>query len=514
LNFNLNHSINKLIKYIDMKNIIISMVAILIFTSSCKDFLTIEPQNGKVTDAQFFKTKEDFEKYIFGTYAVYNGHLNNEGIVMSLFMGGEIMQDIVYTDQKPKDVVEYMSPSNLEFLRLWRTNYKVVTKANLILDKLPDSPIDDKDKILFEAEARFLRGFAYYHLASAFSNVPLITEPYHTSQNHMSCSPESEIWNQVIEDLSYAAEYLPGRNEWDEANVGRATKGAAYAFLAVAYMNTKNWTKAEKATTDLIALGEYELLPDVRQVFNPDRPNTRESLFEIQFRFVSDADIDWGQGPLPGTTINIDTAPQGIGSKWAPGGGWGGFTANRKLANSFDPRDERRTKLMVIPGEKYKGLRMTDTLTVPLKSKWDKSAWTTKYWVGPNPAGSGATYFSDNNIIAMRYAEVLLNYAEILFQNGKTNQAYDQLNLVRARVKLDPLTVSPDYKTFITDLMNERRWELNFEPNLWYHYMRTETAADYFKNEQDIIMNPAWITFPIPQAEIDQNPNLCQNEGY
>jgi hypothetical protein len=499
-----------------MKNIIkITIVAAMILVSSCEDFLEIDPQTGQVTDAAYFKTKEDFEAYLFGAYAECTGHFNNSGIVMPLHIGGEIMQDIIYTDQSTKELVSYMSPSNKAFIGLWKTNYNVIAKSNLVLDKLADAPINNSIKPMIEAEAKFLRGFAYYHLASAFGNVPLITKIYETSQNSMECSTEAEVLALVISDLTYASQILPTKSGWGSENLGRATKGAAYAFLAAAYMQAKEWAKAEKASVDLMNLGGYRLLSDVRDVFNPDSPNSDESIFEIQQRLIKDNQIDWG-GPAPtrGSTLPVDTAPQNIGSFWAPGGGWGGFSANRKLADSFEPGDERRTKLMVIPGESYRGSRMSATLTIPVVPRWDKSAWSTKYWVGPNPAGSGASYLSDSNIIAMRYAEFLLNYSEILFELGKTDQAYDQLNKIRDRAKLPALVSSGDKATFMTALMKERRWELNFEPNLWYHFMRTGIAADFLQNEYGITMDPAWNKFPIPQSEIDQNPNLCQNPGY
>ena len=498
-----------------MKNIIkITIVATMILVSSCEDFLQIDPQTGQVTDAAFFKTKEDFDAYMFGAYTEYTGHLNNSGLVVPIHVGGEIMQDIIYTDQSTKELVSYMSPSNRVFTNHWKTNYNALTKINLILDKLPDAPIDKNIKPMIEAEAKFLRGFAYFHLASAYGNVPLITKIYETAQNSMECSSEAEVWDLVISDLTFASQFLPTKSTWSSDNLGRAPKGAAFAFLAAAYMALEDWPNAEKACVDLINLGEYRLLDDVREVFNPDRPNTDESIFEIQMRFIKDGLIDWsGGGPTRGSGMAIGTAPQNIGGFWAPGGGWGGYTANRKLADSFEPVDERRTKLMVIPGERYKGSRMAATLTIPIVPKWDKSAWTTKYWVGPHPGGTGASYFGDTNLIAMRYAEFLLNYAEILFNNGNTSEAYVQLNKVRVRAKLLPLT-SGNEGGFMTALMKERRWELNFEPNLWYHFMRTGTAADFLQNEYGIAMDPAWNKFPIPQSEIDQNPNLCQNTGY
>jgi hypothetical protein len=114
----------------------------------------------------------------------------------------------------------------------------------------------------------------------------------------------------------------------------------------------------------------------------------------------------------------------------------------------------------------------------------------------------------------MRYAEFKLNYAEILFKLNKSTEAYKELNDIRQRALLPAKPVASDSLTFFKDLMNERRWELNFEPNLWFHYTRTGRAADYLLSEHGVTMPAAWYKYPIPQIERDQNPNLCQNTGY
>jgi hypothetical protein len=114
----------------------------------------------------------------------------------------------------------------------------------------------------------------------------------------------------------------------------------------------------------------------------------------------------------------------------------------------------------------------------------------------------------------MRYSEFLLNYAEILFELAKPIEAYAQLNAVRTRAKLRERRVSTDKEVFMQTLMNERRWELGMEPNIWFHYTRTERAATFLASEYGVTFNPAWFRFPIPQRDRNQNPNLCQNPGY
>lgn len=182
---------------------------------------------------------------------------------------------------------------------------------------------------------------------------------------------------------------------------------------------------------------------------------------------------------------------------------------NKKLADSYAPKDDRRRKLVVVVGETYLGETMASPLTIPNTIVQSHSAFTTKYWLGP------ASFFGNGtNLPQFRYAEFLLNYAEALFKSGKQVEAYDQLNLVRNRAKLTPKLISMDEKSFMTDLMQERRWELNFEPNLWFHYTRTGLAAKFLMDEYGISFNTSWNKLPIPQSERDLNPQLCQNDGY
>jgi hypothetical protein len=498
-----------------MKKIIIilffSLTVLLVW--SCKKFLNVIPQTGQLTDADFFKTKSDFNSYVFGAYAELAGGFDGGGITNCILTTGYITQDLIAGDEMPKPLAAFMSPSNADFQNYWVMFYKVSSRANLILSKLELAPISDADKTIFEGEAKFLRGFSYFNLARAFGNVPVILEPFEISQNNVECTPEAQVWAQAIQDLTEASEKLPTRAAWGSDNLGRATKGTALAYLANAYMYTKDWANAEKASTDLIALSEFELLQDVRDVFSENTKNNKESLFEIQYRNTSDGNIVWSGQPNTGSVLAEWTAPRNIGNEYAQAGGWGETIASKKLADSYDPADDRRKKLIKRPGEKYKGEKMKDTLLIPLDVPQANSAFSTKYWLGPqlNP---DVTYLGGQNIPVMRYAEFLLNYAEILFENGKTNEAYTQLNLVRQRALLPGRPASAARAVFITDVMNERRWELNFEPNIWFHYVRTETAADFLLTEHGVTMNPAWNKLPVPQPDRDQNPKLCQNPGY
>ena len=502
----------KKIKYIFL------CLGVIIMIAACHNFLDTAPKSGIVTDASFFKTTADFDSYIYGAYVDVGGSFDGAGVTNWIKVEGFIAQEIFAADQIPKPIEQYMTASNGQITAFWTTFYGMSAKANQVLSKLKTATIPDADKTRLEGEALFFRGFAYFNLARAYGAVPLILNPYDVTQNYMKNTPEDSIWTQVIADFTAAAPKIPTTAQWGSANLGRASKGTVYAYLANACMYKKDWAGAESACNSLIALNSYGLMPKVRDVFSLMHQNNIESIFEVQYRDISNGKINWS-GHEAGCVLPEYTAPRNIGNEWAPAAGWGEMTGNIKLAQSFEPGDDRRASLIVLAGEKYKGELMADTLRseptfwYASNTALNKSCFSTKYWLGPSDM-PGADYLFQTDVPVMRYAEFLLNYAEILFMEGKTTQAYTQMNLVRHRAKLQDLPATSDKAVFMTALMNERRHELNFEPNFWFHYTRTQTAASFLTSEYGVAWNDKYYKFPIPQSERDINQNLAQNPGY
>jgi len=496
-----------------MKKIVIGILSLLILVTawSCRDkFLEFEPPPNQMTDASMFKTAEQFNGFIIGTYA--------EMLTVSdwIELAGFVSQDVLDVGEQRKALSAFMVPTENRFRNYWQTMYTIVNRSNIMLEKIGEAPavITDTERRRIEGEARFLRGFGYFHVARAFGDAPLLLASYSFEQTVLPCTPEDQLWDQVIVDLKEASEKLPTRAEWGDANLGRATRGSALAFLANAYMYKKDWAGAAQASQDLVAMGDYALLDNVRKVFMMSQENTRESIFEVQFR---EGGFEWSNNKQTGSLIGAFTAPRNIGGDYAAFGAWGEMVLDKAVRASMEPGDQRGIQLIKTLGDKYKGELMQDTIiignteqtangkqgTIPQRNV----DWSTKYWLGKSPDVTG------NNVPVMRYAEFLLNYAEILFEQGKATEAYAQLNAVRNRAGLPDKPVSSDRETFLTDVMNERRWELNMEPNLWFHYTRTG-RSDEFMAAKGVAFDPNWNKFPIPQYERDQNPIICQNDGY
>ncbi len=484
-----------------------------------KSFLESDPQTGVMFDENFFKDKKDFDAFIFGAYAEIQGagSFFNLGIQQWIVDGGIMMQDIRQGNEQPYDLNNYVTPTS-SVANAWQTCYKTIGRANLLLSKIQTSPgsLTDAEKKSLAGEAKFLRGFAFFSLAQRYGDAVVYLDPYDVADQaslSLARSPEVQVWDQVILDLKEAAATLPV--SWDAANTGRSTKGAAIAYLANAYMYTKDWANAKQSSQDLIALGKYSLLPDMRNLFSYLYENTAESIFEIQYRFVPGAQIAWSGQPNYGNFLNWFTGPLGAGAPYAIFGGQGTYPTARKLADSFDPNDKRRKELIKVPGESYAGETMAGhTYNIPLNITQKNSAFNTKWWVGASNQAGIEEWFWYQNIIVMRYAEVLLNYSEILFESGDVAGAYANLNLVRARAGVPARAEQSNRDTYFTQLMQERRWELFWEPNLWFHYTRTGRAAKFLLDEYGLVMNSKFNKFPIPQGDIDLNPKLIQNTGY
>jgi hypothetical protein len=430
---------------------------------------------------------------------------------MDIIVSNLVTQDVIPIDEKPIDLNVLLTPGNGDISNFWRRLYYIVGNANIVLSKLETAPeaVTAADKKRISSQIKFLRGFAYYHLAQGFGSVPLITTVFDESQLKMSCTPVDKVWDQVIADFKEAAEGLPEANDWGSEK-GRASKGSALGYLAQAYMYKKNWPDAQKAHQDLMGLTKpkYRLLDNVRSVFTYAGKNTDESVFEVQFRKVDNAQFQWGTTPNNGQIMNESTAPRGIGVEYAAFGGWGQWLLNRKLADAFDPNDDRRKQLVKVPGESYKGELMSSTLTIPFNIVQPNSAFATKWWLGPSD-----TYLEGQNVPYLRFAEVLLDHAEVLFELGNATKAYENLNLVRQRAKLGAKPVSSDRETFFTDLTNERRFELFLEPGIWWQLVRSGRAAKFLFDNHNVVMKSQWAHYPIPQLERDQNENMCNN-GY
>ncbi|MEO8416930.1 MAG: RagB/SusD family nutrient uptake outer membrane protein, partial [Ginsengibacter sp.] len=361
---------------------------------SCKkNFFDASSVDGSITDASAFKTKPDYEKALIGAYASLVG--NNVSGELWVAVPGWISQDWVDNTLIPKPIENYMAPGAGQFLDYWTNLYKIVGSANLVLDKIgtaPEGVLTDEEKSSMSAQAKFLRGWAYFMLARAYGDLPMPLTAYTAEQNALSCTPNADVFKQVVSDLTEAAAILPELNDWSAADRGRATKGAALAYLANAQMYLEDWANADKASTDLFALNKpkYALAANIHAPFSILKKNDddykKENIFEVQYREKAGDNFHWGDVPNGGQLLAGLTSPRDVGKPWASWGGWGEMMINKKLVDAYDPMDERRKQLVKLRGESYNGELMP---TIMGSNDWGTNAaaqkdvgYSTKYWLG------------------------------------------------------------------------------------------------------------------------------------
>ena len=302
--------------------LLLTTITLLGLWSCKKSFFDASSVDGSITDASAFKSKPDYEKALIGTYASLIG--GNVGGDLWVTVPGWISQDWVDNTLQPKPFENLMATGSESFTNYWRNLYKVVGSANLVLDKVATAPagvLTDAEKSSMSAQAKFLRGWAYFMLARAYGDVPMPLAAYTAEQNSLSCTLKADVFKQVVKDLTEAAPVLPELNDWPGADRGRATKGAALAYLANAQMYLKDWANAGKASTDLFALDKpkYELAADIHAPFSIKKKNDddykKENIFEVQYREKAGDNFYWGDVPNGGQLLAGATSPRDVGNK-------------------------------------------------------------------------------------------------------------------------------------------------------------------------------------------------------
>ncbi|MDH3648506.1 MAG: RagB/SusD family nutrient uptake outer membrane protein, partial [Saprospiraceae bacterium] len=269
------------------------------------------------------------------------------------------------------------------------------------------------------------------------------------------------------------------------------------------------------------------LVDDYAEVFSPDNENNKEVLFDIQF-------TEGTQGEGNFMQVALSPGPEG-----SPGAGWGSLTPTDQIANAFDMIDGLpiTESPMFNPDEPYanRDSRMFANLLVPGVSIWKGVTYeaslsgfspffAVRKWVDEDATiGEAGCSCNETNFILYRYADILLMYAEAINETaGPTADAYDAINQVRARAGMPEVAAGLSQDEFRDVIMRERHVEFPWEGTRYFDLIRWGTAKDIIptvtlfgeSRDQRVFTEPKHNLFPIPQKEIDLNPNLTQNPGY
>ena len=400
-------------------------------------------------------------------------------------------------------------PDNFAAVDLWRGPNPGILYCNTVLENVPNMQIDADLKNRLIGEAKFLRAHYYFILVQLFGDVPMSLVPAKPGDDlNQPRVSKDIIYNEVIiPDLVDAVALLPQREEYSDADKGRASRGAAAGMLAKVYLTLGQYEQSI-AMCELVDDLGYTLNPDYSDCFGGEarHKNTPESLFEVQYYGLTKADFwsDENQANWMSTYMG----PRNSG--WV-GGGYGWNQPTEEFVSQYEAGDLRKDKTILYEGG-------PDFDGNAYKADMSSTGYNVRKFLVPLSVSPDYNTNAANTVV-LRYADVLLMKAEALNELGNTDLAVEPLYAVRKRAGLDNRQELEGLSqgAMRDKIRHERRMELAFEGHRWFDMIRWEDgqyALDFLHSIGKTNALPKHLLLPIPQVEIDANPNLTQNPGY
>ena len=534
-------------------------------TIACDDFLD-ETVNGQQTLDSYFVTEDEATSYLNGCYNALTFYgwwqIQNFWIMTDMCSDDMWMGNLAQSQGDYYSLAHYqgIGQSNGPLNNYWMHRYKGILSCNVAINRIPNAHFQNAEKqARFIGEAKFLRGYYYFDLVRNFGGVPIVDDFMMPEDvEGISRSSAEEVWARVEQDFRDAAAVLPTRSQYSSADLGRATKGAALGYLGKALVYQEKWQEAAQVLKQVIDSKEYELMEDFGDVWNVDTNNNKESLFEIQTVFNetyalgnalsvvsanrSEVNDGWAWG-LPTSDLEkafIDegdyerlrwTIIKNGATEIAGEDDFAELVADQYAAQSKQHNDIVEGTYYISP-EVHKSARVSRKLYIPYKkrpSKWSQD-------------------FIPLDIRLLRYADILLLYAEASNELGNDSEAQWALNQVRNRVGRDNVTSTGN--TLKQAIRTERRLELALEYNRLYDIRRWESLehpghkviadilgpnGSFVKRNTNILTADPYeyaatkepsdkgisfdesrdLLFPIPLYEIEHsNGSIKQNPGW
>lgn len=510
-----------------MKNIynIILVALIITATTSCSDDEFLEQTSAdQLTSTSFWRNAEDAQSGLVAAYSELESRSNfwdgwQEGRpVVEYFRS-----DYALPGPDASNYAHWMSIFNFNYTNghtfidvLWTTNYKGLNFSNQVITKVGEmtsDKISDVEKKQIIGEATFLRGYYHFKLLTLYEQIIVRTELISNETLDKPLSSRPEAWEVIINDFKQAAEML---QTLDNTEPGRATKGAALAYLGKSYLY-----KAGDATSSVASdfenaalafkpivdgtVGSYALESDFSSLFNGENENNKESIFELQFK-TADA------------TSDNSTRLHAFVGDWSIGG-WGGIAATMDIVNQMKSEGMIASNGLY-DNRLYGSLYFKDPYyNDPNTNQMQGSTWDALMTETYGDTNDGAAYFRkwlpnyvwNNsyvgvNVILMRYADVLLMYAEALNETGATPQAIEIINRVRAEHGQMPSITVSSQTDVKKQIMHERTMELTLESVRFFDLRRWNMLDQAMQAAGRANFNAASHAYlPIPLSEIQSN---------
>ena len=501
-----------------MKNIYIGSALFLIIGFvffSCDDSFLDTVSTDTYNEANWWKTEDQAISSINGCYAV----LNDERIGGHIKLYDEMATPNGYSPQYYPNLSRgsHNSGNETQFQLFWNSNYKGVGRVNNFLENIDRVVLEESLLNRVKGEAYFLRALFYSNLVNYYGGVPLILEsPSLGEQEVAPRNSKEEVIVQMLNDLDDAIDLLPV--SYDGDNIGRATKGAALSLKARVLLYESRWDEAAAIAKQVIDMNTYSLFPNYRDLFMAENENNSEIIFDVQYKspdIFNKFDRTLLLETSPSPTLDLINSYLMVDGK------------NIAESNLYDPefpfrdRDSRLLQTILIPGYFFRGQVIREdayTGTGFAFKKYTSYKDSVQY-------GTSITEQTEINFILLRYADVLLMYAEA--QNeaiGPDDSVYSALNEIRSRAGMP--NIEPNLsKVQLRELIRlERRVEFANEA-LYYQDIKRWRIAENVMNDvvkdfkgnviQERTFNPDRdYLWPIHDITIQQNPNLLQNPGY
>ncbi len=506
-----------------LKRLALLLLAPVIFAGCKKSFLEVDPQ-GQTTEALALTDPNAASLLVGGVYnTLYLGGFGITTVGFLWQLSNDIASDDADKGSTPGDfnsggvgdIDNFVhNPNNGIFNNIWSGHFNGIIAANKAIEVLEKSTIPDATKNRLLGEARFLRGLYYFNLVRYFGGVPKITTVPAPSEGNSDAlntrATAAEIYAVIIDDFQFGVDNLPLKGD-PATQVGRATKGAAQAYLAKVYLYQKNWAKVLELTDAIITSNKYSLVTDYNFIFR-EKPvggqggnNNSESIFEVQ------TGVNAGQNAVSPLFSN-GQGPRGKGGWNDLGFGFNCPTAD--LVNAYEGGDTRKNATIIfinptLPAPST-GTVLWDGFRIPSKDSVENDRYSYKAYHSPiaeSPQISGSKDNKPKNIRLMRYAEVLLMYAEASAM-GAGGDGVNKLNAVRARANLAGTTLTQ------ANVWDERRTELAMEADRFLDLVRQGRAGVVLRAHGKAFVDNKHEVFPIPQAQIDLSGGRLTQNNY
>jgi len=462
----------------------IIMVVVILASVACSDELDLVPITEKAANS-FFSSEAELESAINGVYA----QLQNGGLYgLDLIGVGEIPGEDTFEEIAANDggrfgqLDDFSTNAGNDLVGdIWRESYEGIQRANVVLNRIDEVTYEDAAlKAIRTGEVKFIRALLYYNLVRLYGDVPLVLEETQNPSDFFGGgrNAASDIYLQIEADLEDAVQSLPL-----EKSSGRPAKGAAQVLLGDVQMTQGRYEEAISNLEAVVNSNVYSLVPSTSDIFGEANEGNEEVVFEVQF--------------ASGVNGNSEGSP--AATQFRPSG----TTANAKGHN--------------LPSEEFVNLYVEgDTRKddyVGLDAEANPFYFSTKYEVSATGVNdSGTDYY------VIRYADVLLKYAEALNEAGRTDEAVPFLNMVRNRAGLENTAATAQAEVSAA-IELERRLEFIGEGHRWFDLKRTGKAVEtmnawFAANNKNVTINADHLILPIPQSQIDTDPAITQNKGY